>query len=276
MPSLPSQAHGAASRTANSTWLEHLTRGGLVGYGIIHLLFAWLILQIAFDGSSTDGDQSGALHKLAETPFGTSLIVVLVGGLIAMALWQLLEAAVGHRAERGRHRAYERIVSVGRAAFYLYLTWTGVKVLRGKSASSADTQQQASEDLMVSGGVGGRVVVGLVGIAVAAIGVGLVIYGMRKKFEKHLMTGRMTARMRLLSRRLGVAGYAAKGTAYAIAGVLFLVAAIQYDPDKARGLDATLNVLSQQSYGPWLLAVTALGIAAYGLFSIVQARYRQV
>ena len=274
MPSLPSQARGAASRTANSTWLEHLTRGGLVGYGIIHLLFAWLILQIAFDGSSTDGDQSGALHKLAEEPFGAFLIVVIIVGLIAMAIWQLLEAAVGHRAERGRHRLYERIVSAGRAAFYLYLTWTGIKVLRGKTASSADTQQQASEDLMVSGG--GRVAVGLVGIVVAAIGVGLLVYGVLKKFEKHLKMSQMTARMRLLSVRLGVAGYAAKGTAYAIAGVLFLVAAIQYDPDKARGLDATLNVLSQQSYGPWLLAVTALGIAAYGLFSIVQSRYRKV
>jgi hypothetical protein len=274
MSSLPSQAHGAASRTANSTWLEHLTRGGLVGYGIIHLLFAWLILQIAFDGSSTDGDQSGALHNLAEKPFGTFLIVVLIVGLIALAIWQLLEAAIGHRSERGRHRLYERIVSVGRAAFYLYLTWTGIKVLRGKSASSADTQQQASEDLMVSGG--GRIALGLVGIAVAAIGAGLVVYGVRKKFEKHLKTSQMTARMRLLSRRLGVAGYAAKGTAYAIAGVLFLVAAVQYDGDKARGLDATLNVLSQQSYGPWLLAATALGIAAYGLFSIVQSRYRKV
>lgn len=274
MSSLPSQAHGAASRTANSSWLEHLTRGGLIGYGIIHLLFAWLILQIAFGGSSTDGDQSGALHNLAEKPYGTFLIVAIIVGLVAMTIWQLLEAAVGHRAERGRHRVYERIVSVARAAFYSYLIWTGTKVLRGKTASSADTQQKASEGLMVS--TGGRVVVGLVGIAIAVIGVGLVIYGVRQKFEKHLKTSQMTARMRRLSLRLGVAGYAAKGTAYGIAGVLFLVAAIQYDPDKARGLDATLNVLAQQSYGPWLLALTALGIAAYGLFSIVQSRYRKV
>jgi hypothetical protein len=274
MASLPSQAHGAASRTANSTWLEQLTRGGLVGYGIIHLLFAWLILQIAFSGSSTDGDQSGALHNLAAKPFGTFLIVVIVIGLFAMTIWQLLEAAIGHRSERGRHRMYERIVSVARAAFYLYFAWTGIKVLRGKSASSADTQQKASEDLMASSG--GRVTVGLAGLVIAAIGIGLVIYGVRKKFEKHLKTSQMNAKMRRLSRRLGVAGYAAKGTAYGIAGVLFLVAAIQYDPDKARGLDATLNVLAQQSYGPWLLALTALGIAAYGLFSIVQARYRKV
>jgi hypothetical protein len=274
MPSLPTQAQGAASRTANSTWLEHLTRGGLVGYGVIHLLFAWLILQIAFGGSSTDGDQSGALHHLAGKPFGTFLIVVIVIGLIAMTIWQLLEAAVGHRSEQGRHRVYERVVSAGRALFYVYFAFTGIKVLRGKKASSADTQQKASEDLMASSG--GRITVGLAGIAIAAIGIGLVLYGLQKKFQKHLKTSQMNAQMRRLSTRLGVAGYAAKGTAYGIAGVLFLIAAIQYDPDKARGLDATLNVLARQSYGPWLLALTALGIAAYGLFSIVQARYRKV
>jgi hypothetical protein len=58
--------------------------------------------------------------------------------------------------------------------------------------------------------------------------------------------------------------------------VLFLIAAIQYDPDKARGLDAALRALAELSYGPWLLALTAIGMAAYGLFSIVQARYRKV
>jgi hypothetical protein len=272
--SLPSQARSAASRTANSTWLEHLTRAGLVGYGIIHLLFAWLILQIAFDGSSTDGDQSGALHDLAEEPFGTFLIVAIVIGLIAMTIWQILEAAVGHRAERGRDRLYERIVSAGRAAFYLYFCWTGSKVLQGKKASSADTQQKASEDLMAS--TGGRFFVAFAGIAIAVIGVGLVIYGVQKKFEKHLKTSQMDARMRRVSERLGVTGYVAKGAAYGIAGVLFLVAAVQYDPDKARGLDAALKVLAEQAYGPWLLALTALGIAAYGLFSIVQSRYRKV
>jgi hypothetical protein len=274
MSSLPSQAHGAASRAAASTWLERLTRGGLVGYGIIHLLFAWLIVQIAFGGSAEDGDQSGALHTLAENPFGTFLIAVIVVGLIAMVVWQAFEAAIGHRSERGRHRVYERIASAGRAAFYAYFAWTGIKVLRGKSASSADTQQQASEDLMAS--TGGWFTVGLAGLAIAAIGGGLVIYGVTQRFEKHLKTVQMSASMRQISRRLGVVGYVAKGVAYGIAGGLFFIAALRYDPDKARGLDAALRTLAQQSYGRWLLLLTAAGIAAYGLFSLVQSRYRKV
>ncbi|GAA2475482.1 DUF1206 domain-containing protein [Winogradskya humida] len=264
MPSFPSRARGAVSRGADSTWLEHLTRGGLVGYGVIHLLFAWLIVRIAFSGAGTDGDQSGALHRLAGKPFGTVLIGLIVVGLIAMVIWQLLEVVVGQ----------ERIISAGRAAFYSYLSWSGIKVLRGKDKSSADMQQQASEDLMTSGG--GRFVVALAGVAIAAIGIGLVIFGITKKFEKHLKLREMSAHIRRLTQRLGIIGYAAKGGSYAIAGLLFVVAAIRYDPDKARGLDAALNALAGQAYGPWLLALVALGFAAYGLFSIVQSRYRKV
>lgn len=242
--------------------LESLARAGFLGYGVLHLLFGWLIVRIAFGGKPADGDQSGALQALAAKPFGAALITLIVLGLAAMAIWQLGEAVAGHRGERGRHRVYERVVSAGRAAFYVYLGVSGVKVLRGKHTSSADTQQQAGEDLMAS--TGGRFTVGAVGVAVAAIGTG------------HLRARPMTKPARRISRPLGVVGYAAKGAGYGIAGVLFVIAAVRYDPEKARGLDAALRALAQQAYGPWLLLLTAVGFAAYGLFSIAEAKYREV
>jgi hypothetical protein len=49
-----------------------------------------------------------------------------------------------------------------------------------------------------------------------------------------------------------------------------------YDPGKSRGLDAALHTLAEQPYGHVLLAVIAAGIAAFGVFSIVQARYRKI
>ena len=267
MPSLSSQARGAASRAADNTWLERLTRAGFIGYGILHLIFAYVITKIAFGGSAEDGEQSGAMNDLAEEPFGAVLIVVIVIGLVAMAVWQALEIFV-------QRRIVERLASAGRVAFYLYLAWNGVKVLRGKKTSSADTQQSAAEGLLASSA--GRIAVVLAGVAVLAIGAFLAFAGITKRFEKHLKVSRMTAGMRRLTRRLGMAGYTAKGLAYGIAGVLFVVAALQYDPDKARGLDAALRALAGQSYGTWLLLVTALGFAAYGLFALAEARYRKV
>jgi hypothetical protein len=110
----------------------------------------------------------------------------------------------------------------------------------------------------------------------AIIGVGLVIYGLKKQFEKHLKTGEMSPTTRTLARRLGIAGYVAKGVAYGIAGLLIIVAAVKYDPEKARGLDAALRTLREQSYGVALLTLVALGIAAFGLFCLLQSRYRKV
>ncbi|WP_091464101.1 DUF1206 domain-containing protein [Micromonospora inyonensis] len=272
--SLTHSAQATASRTANSRWLETLARVGFIGYGIVHLLFAWLALQIAFGKSSDDGDQSGALRTLAAQPMGKFLVVAIAVGLLAMAIWQGLEAAVGHRAERGGERAVERLASAGRTIVYLYFAWTAWKVFSDAGSNSADKQEALTGELMTSSG--GRWLVGLAGVVLASIGAGLVIYGLVKRFEKHLKTGEMDARTRQLARRLGVAGYVAKGTAYAIAGILVVVAAINYDPEKARGLDAALRTLREQSYGPILLALVALGIAAFGAFCFVQSRYRKV
>jgi hypothetical protein len=272
--SLTHSAQATASRTANSRWLETLARVGFIGYGIVHLLFAWLALQIAFGQSSDDGDQSGALRTLAAQPMGKFLVVAIAVGLLAMAIWQGLEAAAGHRAERGGERVVERLASAGRTVVYLYFAWTAWKVFSDAGSNSADKQEALTGELMTSSG--GRWLVGLAGLVLAAIGAGLVIYGLVKRFEKHLKTGEMDARTRKLARRLGMAGYIAKGVAYAIAGILVVVAAVNYDPEKARGLDAALRALREQSYGTILLTLVALGIAAFGAFCFLQSRYRKV
>jgi hypothetical protein len=104
----------------------------------------------------------------------------------------------------------------------------------------------------------------------------MAIYGYKEKFVKHLNTGEMTHGTRKPIIRLGKAGYMAKGTAYAIAGILVVAAAVTYDADKARGLDAALKTLAANSWGVWLLALIAVGIAAFGVYCIAQAKYRKV
>lgn len=272
--SVTRNAEATASRAANSRLLEILARAGFIGYGIVHLLFAWLALQIAFGKPADDGDQSGALRTLAAQPLGKFLVIAISVGLLAMAIWQAFEAAIGHRSVRGRERALERVASAGRTIFYLWLAWTAFQVYRNASSDSADRQEGLTARLMESSG--GRWLVGLAGLGLAALGVGMVIYGIIKRFEKNLRIAEMDHRIRQLVRRLGVAGYVAKGVAYGTAGLLVIVAAVRYDPENARGLDAALHALREQSYGQLLLVLIALGIAAFGVFCFVQSRYRKV
>jgi hypothetical protein len=241
---------------------------------VVHLLVAWLALQIAFGRPAGAGDQGGALYRLAGQPFGRYLVIAISVGLAAMALWQALEAAVGHRIDRGTERTLERVASAGRAVVYAYLAWTAAKVVTEAKSSSAEQQETKTAELMAS--TGGRWLVALIGLVIAVVGICLIIYGLVKRFEKHMMTAQMDARTRKVSRALGVAGYTAKGIAYGIAGVLLVSAAVTYDADKARGLDGALHALAEQPYGGFLLTLVAVGIAAFAAFCFVQARYRKV
>jgi uncharacterized protein DUF1206 len=268
------EARAAARRTAHSTWLERLTRFGLVGYGVMHLLFGWIALNLAFGKAPAEGDQSGAFKTLAAQPTGKWLLILVALGLVAMAIWQALAAAIGHVEQRGRERTLERIASGFKAVFYAYLAYLATNVVSGSSKSSNAQQQQRTSDLLAS--PGGRWLVALIGLAIIGVGVGLVWYGLTKRFEKNLKTYEMSPTTRKAARWLGMAGYAAKGVAYATVGLLFLLAALTYDPRRAGGLDQALRTLAAQPYGTVILTGVALGIAAFGVFCVYQARYRKV
>ena len=112
-----------ASRAADSKPLEYVARAGFIGYGIIHLLFAWIAFQVAFRGSGQESDQSGALQKLAGNGLGEVLLILIAIGMVGLALWQAFEAAIGESGPRNKTAIAERVVSGVRAILYLWLAF---------------------------------------------------------------------------------------------------------------------------------------------------------
>jgi hypothetical protein len=267
-------ARSTARRAARSGALEALTRVGFLGYGLLHLAVAWLAVQIALGHPGDEGDQSGAFRYLAGQPFGRILLVVVAVGLAAMAVWQLLLAAIGHRDEHGVSRTLERLASLARTVIYAALAWTAWRVVAGNPRSDAEQTQSTTAGIMAQ--PAGRFLVALAGLIVVAVGVGLAVYGWKKKFEKRLLLSRMSWQTRRLVSRLGQSGYIAKGVAFGIVGLLLLDAAISDNPAKSRGLDAALRVLVARPYGPFLLILVAIGFAAFGVYCLFQSRYRKV
>src|SRR4051812_50139240 len=89
----------SARRAGDSDGLEQLARVGLIAYGVVHLLIAWLALQLAWGGGGGEADQSGAMATLAQSPVGKPLLWIIAVGLLALAVWQ---AAEGLRWRVGR------------------------------------------------------------------------------------------------------------------------------------------------------------------------------
>jgi len=266
------RAGQAAHRAARHPVVTWTARAGLVGFGLVHLLIAWLAVRIATGQPAAEGDSSGALRHLAAQPTGRWLVGAIGVGLVAMVVWQATRALAGpYEAEAGK--ITERIVAGARAVVYGAAASTAFGVLNAQAPSNAASQQTATAHLMSA--TGGRWWVGAAGVAVAAVGVGMAGYGVLGKFADKLATEQMSATVRRLSRVLGTAGYCAKGVAYALVGVLVVVAAVQFEPDKSRGLDAALRSLADQPAGGWLLGVVAFGFACYGVHCGVQARFRK-
>jgi hypothetical protein len=96
------------------------------------------------------------------------------------------------------------------------------------------------------------------------------------KLDKQLDLSRMSADTRRWFIRAARAGLAARGVVFALIGILLGQAALRKGPEESPGLQGALQTLRQQPYGAYLLGAVALGLAGYGIFELVRARYRRI
>jgi hypothetical protein len=263
-----SEARTTAEQVKNSDWLDRAVGIGLASYGVVHLLIAWLALQLAFGNSSGAANQRGAMRQLGQESFGKPLLWVIALGFVALAVWQGLEAVWGHHKHDGAKRTFKRVGSAGKVVLYLVLAVTAVKTAVGDSSSSSKSGMTAKVMKMPFG----QGIVGLVGVGIVAVGIYLISRAVRKSFEDDLQPQATSGTSGSAVVRLGQIGYTAKGIALVIVGVLFLWAAVTYDPKKAGGLDAALHTLITQPFGPWLLVVVAIGIGCFGVYCFFWAK----
>src|SRR3954454_1972999 len=266
----------AAGRAGNSDALENLARIGMIAYGVVHLLVAWLALQLAWGGGGGEADQSGAMATVSRSPVGTPLLWIIAVGLLALAVWQAAEALHWRRALQsgGRQRKkalYKIVKSVARAVVYVALAVTAIKFAVGSGTSSAQKQQDKTAG--VFSWPGGRFLVGIAALVLIGIGVAHVYKGVTKKFLKQIDLAEAPPKATRLITRLGQVGFPAKGVALALVGALLGYAAIIFDPSKARGLDGAMRTILDAPFGQWLLTLVALGIVAFGAFLFARARY---
>lgn len=261
---------GDAGRQAHdSDTLDHAVRAGLVVYGLVHLLIGWLALQVALGDSEGSASSAGALHQVAEQPFGAVLIWLVAAGLALLVVWRLLELLHGHEDEDGLRLWGKRGGSVVMAGVYATLAGSAVKVAVGDgSRGGTDSLTRRVMELP-----GGQLVVGAVGLTIIGVGIGMLARAWTEKFREHIGAGGTLGASGTAYVWFGKVGYAAKGVALGVVGGLFGYAALTHDPRKSGGLDVALQEVRQQPLGPYLLAAIAIGIGCYGLFCFARARH---
>ncbi|HZO64753.1 MAG TPA: DUF1206 domain-containing protein [Kribbellaceae bacterium] len=256
-------AKRAAARAGDNPVVEWGARLGYGASGVLHLLLAYLTAQIALGGGGGEqASQSGALGTLAEQPLGQALLWGIAAGFTLLALWQLTELVT-------RHEAFDKAKAGGKLVVYIVLAWTSFTFASGGRTSSNEQTKEFTVTLMEA--PAGRVLVGLVGVAVIGIAAYHVYKGWRNRFLEDLQEH--PGRWVVIAAKVG---YIGKGIALGAVGVLFITAAIQHRPGKSTGLDGALRSMRDLPAGTVILLAIALGLAAYGVYSFARARYARV
>jgi Domain of Unknown Function (DUF1206) len=267
------RAERTARQAAESGPVKTLGRVGLIAYGAVHLLVAYLAVRVAL-GAGAKADKTGALQTVAEQPGGRFFLWVLTVGLVALTIWQLAEAGWGHRYRRPeRRRTIQRLVSLGEAGVAGALAYSSFKVASGKGGKSKEEKTALVDK--VFDWPAGELLVALIGLGIVAIALYLVHRGVTRRFVDDLDLAGAEPHARDAAIRFGQVGWPALGVAYGIIGLLLIYSAVTYDPEKATGMDTALKTLAGQPYGTVLLLIVAAGLACFGAYCLFDARYRR-
>jgi hypothetical protein len=262
-----------AERVHQSDWLDHAARVGLVAYGVVHLLIAWLAIQLALGDKEDSASSSGAVHYLAEQPMGGVLVWLIAVGMFLLVAWMLLEFLFGHRGETDRTTRWrKRLTSLGKGVVYAVVGASAAKTAAGDSSGGGEGKTDSITSRLMDLPAG-PFVVGAVGVAIIAVGGALVWKGWTEKFREDIDPQGQYGKDGSAYVLFGKVGYLVKGVAIALVGGLFGYAAITHDPEKSGGLDQALQTVLEYPFGQVLLVGIGAGIACFGFFCFAWARH---
>ena len=264
-------------QAASHAWFERLARLGYASKGLVYFIVGFLAAQAVFSTGGRTTDTSGALSEIVKQPFGKFLLFLVTIGIIGYALWRIVQTILDpeHQGQKmDAKRIAQRIGYALSALAYAGLALTAVKLIMGSGGGNSDTTEDLTAQILAQ--PFGQWLVGLAGTIVIGVGFSYFYEAYKAKFRRHFKLDEMNPTEQKWATRLGRFGIAARGIVFVIIGLFLIQAARLSDASQTKGLGEVLAILAKQPFSPVILGIVPLGLIAYGIYSVIQARYRQI
>lgn len=252
--------------------IERLARLGYAAIGVVYMIVGGLAAAAGFGRGGSTGGRDSAFQFILGQPFGRVALAVIAAGLTGYVLWRFISAATDseHRGSDAKGWAI-RAGSVGRGLAYALLCIEVIRLLTKGSSGAGGEQQTDHWTATIMEKPFGRWLI-------AAVGLGIVVYGAYQlyaawdaKLSKRLVLGDIDDRVRRKVVAVSRFGIGARGVVFFVIGGSLVLAAVKHNPQAAHGTSGALEALP-----PLALGFVGLGLAAYGVYALVNARYRRI
>jgi len=264
-------------QAASHAWFERLARLGYASKGLVYFIVGFLAAQAAFSMGGRTTDTSGALSEIVNQPFGKFLLFLVTIGIIGYALWRIVQTILDpeHQGQKMDAKRIAQCIGYALSALaYAGLALTAVKLIMGSGGGNSDRTEDLTAQILAQ--PFGQWLVGLAGSIVIGVGFSYFYEAYKAQFGRHFKLDGMSQTEQTWATRLGRFGIAARGVVFVIIGFFLIQAARLSDASQTKGLGDVLGILAQQPFSPVILGIVPLGLIAYGIYSVIEARYRQI
>jgi hypothetical protein len=274
---LEHRAKSAAAQQDTEDWIERLARFGYAAKGVVYALVGILAVQAAFNWGGKISGSKGALRTIASQPFGKIMLFLVAVGLAGYVVWRFVQAIYDpEHNDEGFSTIARRLSYAVSGLIYGSLAYAAFRIVFSSGSSSGGGSSGNQQTATLLAQPFGQWLVGLVGAASAGYGFYCIYRAIKVKFRKKLKTYEMSQAEEKWIVRVGRLGLTAKGIVSIIVGYFFVQAARNASPSQARTTEGALEAIQQQPYGAFLMGIVAIGLLAYGIHMMVQARYRRI
>lgn len=254
--------------------LRWLARIGFAARGIVYLMLGALALMAALELRATPAGTSDALEAFGAWPLGQAWLFAIGAGLYAFMALRLAQAVLDLE-EHGRSAlGYARRAGYGLSgAVHGVLGNTALELASDVTALRPEDPGHAVFQRALVAGFGAELLLGAaVVVTVAALGNGW--KAVSRSLARDLEDGpEGPPRWAVLIGRLG---YLARGLVLLLLGGFMARSALDAGGTRLVSLGRVLQVLEDGPQGVLLLAATGIGLSAFGVFAMVQARHGRI
>ena len=254
--------------------IEKLARLGMGAKGTVYIILGVLTAMAAFNQGGQKAGQSDALKFIYNQPFGQILLAILAIGLIGYVVWRFVQAFRDPENEGSDKKGIAKRIGYGASGvLYGFLAFEAIRMLFQSGSSGGGGGNKQVVSLLLEQPFG-QILVGIVAVALFAKAVSQIYKAVTGKFMEEINAHQLEYKVKKIIKNTGVAGLLARGIVVGIIGFLFLKAAIQANASQAGGTEGAFSFIQSSSYGSILLGIVAVGLACYGVYMLVKARYK--